>query len=443
MDLNAPNIIRITCGPGLTPYLQKEVEALGYAIEGAHETAVEIRGTPVDAMRLNLHLRTANHVLLLLAEFPCASADDLYRHVSFIEWEELLSPDGYLSVMASGDSRAIDNWLFVSRKVKDAIVDRIASVAGRRPNSGPEKNAFVVNCYWVKDRCWLYLNTSGQKLSDRGYRKMPHKAPMRETLAAGVLLAAGYDGSQPLVNPMCGSGTLAIEAALIATRRAPGLLRSNFGFMHWLGFDEQTWQALRREAGKKNVRSQGTGGRRQETDDRRQETGIEKKASGSFSAGNQFILTPFSLERPAGGTAAIVATDIDDRALRAAEQNARTAGVDHLIQFRQCDFADTPIPEGRGIVLLNPEYGQRLGEIGTLEKTYERIGDFFKQKCPGWTGWILTGNPPLAKRVGLRASRRIPFFNGPIECRLLKYELYTGTREKYARENHHDHLESS
>jgi len=406
LDLQAPNTIRITCGPGLTPYLQQEVEALGYAVEGAHETAVEIRGTPADAMKLNLYLRTANHVLLLLGEFSCVGADDLYRHVSFIDWERLLSPDGYVSVMASGDSRAIDNWLFVSRKVKDAIVDRIASAAGRRPNSGPEKNAFVVNCYWAKDRCWLYLNTSGQKLSDRGYRKMPHKAPMRETLAAGVLMAAGYDGSQPLVNPMCGSGTLAIEAALIATQRAPGLLRSNFGFMHWLGFDDPTWQTLRREAHKrKEVRTQETEVKSQEQ--------TEKRTS-------------------------IIATDIDDRALRAAEQNAKTAGVDHLIRFEQCDFADTPIPEGQGIVLLNPEYGQRLGEIGALEKTYERIGDFFKQKCPGWTGWILTGNPALAKRVGLRASRRIPFFNGPIECRLLKYELYSGTREKYARENHHD-----
>jgi putative N6-adenine-specific DNA methylase len=363
--------------------------SLGHVVQTAQETAVEINGTTTDAMKLNLHLRTANHVLLLLNDFPCMTPEDLYRHVSFVEWEKLLSPDGYLSVIAGGDSRAINNWVFVSQKVKDAIVDRIAEVAGRRPNAGPEKSAFVVNCYWVKDHCWLYLNTSGQKLSDRGYRRIPHKAPMRETLAAGVLMATGYDGSQPLVNPMCGSGTLAIEAGLIAAGRPPGLLRSNFGFMHALDFDDTAWQTIRRQA---------------------------HKAKGGTSV------------RP------IIATDIDDRAIRAAEQNAKTAGVDHLIQFRQCDFADTQIPSESGHVLLNPEYGQRLGEIGELEQTYARIGDFFKQKCPGWTGWIFTGNPTLAKKVGLRASRRIPFFNGPIECRLLKYELYTGTREKYAEE---------
>ncbi len=392
MSPDQSNIIRVTCAPGLEPYLEQEMGSLGHAIEAKQETAVEITGTLADAMKLNLYLRTANHVLFLLSEFPCLTPEDLYRHVSFVEWEKLLSPDGYVSVVAGGDSRAINNWVFVSQKVKDAIVDRIAEVAGRRPNAGPEKHAFVVNCYWVKDHCWLYLNTSGQKLSDRGYRRVPHKAPMRETLAAGVVMATGYDGTQPLVNPMCGSGTLAIEAGLIAAGRPPGLLRSNFGFMHVLGFDDAAWQAMRREA---------------------------HKAKG---------------DKGAGPVRPIIATDMDDRAIRAAEQNAKTAGVDHLIEFKQCDFADTPIPSDPGVVLLNPEYGQRLGEIGELENTYARIGDFFKQNCPGWTGFIFTGNPALAKKVGLRVSRRIPFFNGPIECRLLKYELYTGTREKYAKE---------
>ncbi len=208
---------------------------------------------------------------------------------------------------------------------------------------------------------------------------------MQETLAAGVILAMGYDGSVPLVNPMCGSGTLAIEAALIASKRPPGLLRENFGFMHRKGFDSDTWQSMRRSARK--IRTKST-------------------------------------------IAPIIATDIDAGAIGAAGKNAETAGVHHMIRFDVCDFAETPIPPERGIVVINPEYGERLGVIAELEKTYRRMGDFFKQRCPGWTGYIFTGNLELAKKVGLRTSRRMEFFNAKIDCRLLKYELYEGTRRK-------------
>jgi len=261
----------------------------------------------------------------------------------------------------------------------------VASVAGARPNSGPQRENFVVNLYWNGDDARLFLNTSGRKLADRSYRKMPHKAPMQETLAAAVMIATEYDGAVPLVNPMCGSGTLAIEAALIAAGRPPGLLRDNFGFMHRNGFDADTWQSMRRRARKLR---------------------------------NQAAIAP------------IIATDIDPGAIRAAGKNALTAGVDHMIRFEVCDFADTPMPPEPGIVVINPEYGERLGEIAELEKTYSRMGDFFKQRCPGWTGYIFTGNLELAKKVGLRASRRMAFFNAKIECRLLKYELYEGTRRK-------------
>lgn len=385
MDPNTPGIIRIACAPGLAPCLDNEVRQLGYAVSDVEETGVETAGTLVDAMRLNLQLRTAFYVLYLIDEFPCQTPDDLYRHVSFIEWENWLPPDGYLSIISRTDTSTINNWMYATMRAKDAIVDRMADKTGRRPDSGPERNRFVINLYWRKDRCWVYLNTSGQKLSDRGYRRIPHKAPMQETLAAGVILSTGYDGSMPLVNPMCGSGTLAIEAALIAAGRAPGLLRSNFGFMHTRGFDAATWERLRNEARKQRSKSP---------------------------------------------PAAIIASDLDPAAVEAARRNAMTAGVEHLIQFETCDFADTPLPPGPGIVILNPEYGERLGQIDELEKTYKRIGDFFKQKCAGWTGYVFTGNMDLAKKIGLRASRRTPFFNAKIECRLLKYELYAGSRRK-------------
>ncbi|MCP4589344.1 MAG: class I SAM-dependent RNA methyltransferase [bacterium] len=384
-DFQEPQTIRITCAPGLVDYLRHEVEELGYTVDSSRPTGLEITAGMHDAMRLNLFLRTAFNVLVLIDAFTCTDPDELYRHVRALRWEEMISPDEYLSVVSSVNTPTISDWRFASLKVKDAIVDRVASVMGARPNSGPQRENLVVHLYWNGDDAQILLNTSGRKLADRNYRKMPHKAPMQETLAAAVILATGYDGSVPLVNPMCGSGTLAIEAALIASGRPPGLLRSNFGFMHRKGFDSDAWQALRR--GAKKIRNKGA-------------------------------------------IAPIVATDIDADAIQAARKNAETAGVHHLIRFEVCDFAETPIPPERGIVILNPEYGERLGVIADLEQTYKRMGDFFKQQCPGWTGYIFTGNLELAKKVGLRASRRMEFFNAKIDCRLLKYELYEGTRRK-------------
>jgi 23S rRNA (guanine2445-N2)-methyltransferase len=377
--------IRITCAPSLVPYLEAEVRSLGYEPTRTRKTWLEIVGGSQDAMRLNLYLRTAFNVLIPIDEFHCTHPDELYEHTTAIAWEDIIAPDEYLSVVSSVNTPTIRDWRFASLKVKDAIVDRVASVCDRRPDSGPIRENVVVHLYWSGDRCELFINSTGRKLADRGYRRIPHKAPMQETLAAAVILATGYDGSQPLVNPMCGSGTLAIEAALIATGRPPGLLRSNFGFMHVKSFDSDAWQAIRREA--KKIR-------------------------------NKHDIAP------------IIATDVDEKAILAAKKNALTAGVDQLIQFSACDFADTTLPQSPGTVLLNPEYGERLGRESDLEKTYKRMGDFLKQQCAGWTGFIFTGNLDLAKKVGLRVSRRLEFFNAKIDCRLLKYELYQGTRRE-------------
>ena len=228
-----------------------------------------------------------------------------------------------MSVVARADTPAIKDWKYAGLKVKDAIVDRISSSEGQRPDSGPERDRVVVNVYWKEDRVWVYLNASGRKLADRSYRRIPFMAPMQETLAAGVLMATSYSGDQPLVNPMCGSGTLAIEAALIASGRPVGLLRSNFGLMHVKGFDANAWKTERVAA--KKLRNK---------------------------------ITP----------ARIIATDIDERAIAAAKKNAETAGVSHMIDFAVCDFADTDVPEEKGIVLLNPEYGERLGEVARIGK---------------------------------------------------------------------------
>jgi putative N6-adenine-specific DNA methylase len=286
-------------------------------------------------------------------------------------------------VTSSVNNPTIKDSRFANLKCKDAIVDRMKEETGIRPDSGPERDKLVIHLYWRRDICDIFFDTSGEPLSKRAYRMIPLKAPMQETLAAAVILASGWTGSGNFINPMCGSGTLAIEAALIGLGRAPGLLRSNFGFMHLKGFNEPSWKTLRRK--------------------------IRAEAKDRLNG-------------------RIIATDMSQQAVEAAKKNAATAGVDRLIEFGICDFSETPVPSGGGVVTLNPEYGERMGEVEELKATYKRIGDFFKNKCQGYKGYLFTGNPDLAKKVGLRTRRRLSFFNGPIECRLLEFDLYEGSR---------------
>jgi putative N6-adenine-specific DNA methylase len=375
--------ILVTCAKGIAPFLREEIASLGLPVLSETVAGVETEGGLDDAMRVNLFVRTGHRVLFLLDSFAAANADDLYESVSRIPWEDSIPEDGYISVTSSVENLTIRDSRFANVRCKDAIVDRMQRKYGKRPDSGPERDRTVIALYWKDEECAVYLDTSGEPLSKRGYRKIPLRAPMQETLAAAVIAATGWQGEGSVVNPMCGSGTLAIEAVLIGLNRAPGLLRSNYGFMHLKDFDAALWKELRAEARAK----------------------ARKNLEGR-----------------------IVASDHNAEALAAAKQNAMTAGVEQLIEFASCDFRETPIPGGGGIVVLNPEYGERMGRIASLEETYKGIGDFFKQRCGGYRGYVFTGNPELAKKIGLRAKRRIPFFNGPIECRLLEYELYEGSR---------------
>ncbi len=384
MNIKERRNILVTCGPGLKDYLAAEIEALGFEIVSSHVGSVVTRGSFIDCMKLNYCLRTAFSVLYLLREFRCGSTEALYKQISMVPWEKIISPEEQLCVLSRVDTYTVNNSMYPNMKVKDAIVDRIQRKLGNRPDSGKDRDGVVVNLFWKKDKAWVYLNTSGLKLSDRNYRKMPHKAPLRESLAAGIIMATGYDGAQDIVLPMCGSGTLAIEAAFIAMNKPAGSLRSNFGFKHVKVFDEQIWEEIRNDI-RKTIRKDG----------------LQKR---------------------------IIATDIDGQAIEAAKQNTKTAGVEQLIEFDVCDFADTKVPEGDGIVIVNPEYGLRLGELEQLEKDYKRIGDFYKNKCAGYMGYLFCGNKQLSMKIGLKASRRMVFYNGKIECRLLKYELYQGKK---------------
>ncbi len=382
--------ILATCPLGLPPFLSGEMTALG--LEQLHplDNGVETRGTMQDCMRMNLHLRTAHRVLFELRRFHAADADALYAALVKVPWEDIMEADGYVSVSSSVRNDTVNDSRFANVRVKDAVADRFMQRAGRRPDSGPDQSRGIcLFLHWKDDNAILYLDTTGETLSRRGYRRMPHKAPMQETLAAACVLASNWaEAAQEggnFVAPMCGSGTLAIEAAMVALNRAPGMLGRDFAFSRVKGFDQDEYKKLRKKA--------------------------SKATNKNF-------------------TGRIIATDHDPAAIQAARTNARMAGVEENIEFSLCDFSETEIPENGGMVMLNPEYGKRLGDEKALAPVYTSIGDFFKQHCGGYTGYIFTGNLRLAKSVGLRTKRRIILYNAKIECRLLEYELYAGTRKK-------------
>lgn len=381
---NTPGKVIVTCNRRLSPYLEQEVRQLGFTPVRVFNTGLELKCTVNECIRLNLHLRIASQVLYEIHSFRATDAQELYRELVKIPWEEIIPFDGYFSVTSNVHNETITTPLFANVKVKDAIVDRIKEVKGVRPNSGPDLTKAVIHLHWIDDRAEIFIDTSGETLAKHGYRKHPGKAPMLEALATATILATNWDGKSPFVNPMCGSGTLAIEAALFAQKRMPGLQRMNYSFMHFMGYDEEVFfeeRRLLKDTAQKDILPE------------------------------------------------IVASDISEQAIEISRANAKTAGVEHLIRFEVCDFAETPVPSQPGVIMFNPEYGERLGTHGRLEVTYQRIGDFMKKECAGYRGYVFTGNPDLAKKIGLRASRRFEFFNGKLDCRLLQYELYSGSKE--------------
>lgn len=377
--------IVITCPKRIVPYLKMEIETLGYIIDDEWMTGLSITGTMNDCIRLNLMLRTGYQVLFLIKEFVCKDAEALYQVASTIEWEDIVDTNGYVCVTSNVDNETIQNNLFANVKLKDAIVDRIKLKKRIRPDSGPDRSRTVIHLYWKDTNASVFIDTSGETLSKHNYRKIPGKAPMQESLAAATILATKWDVNTNFVNPMCGSGTLAIEAALMALDRAPGLLRTNYGFMHIKGYDEESYikeMELIKKRVKKKINIQ------------------------------------------------IIATDIDPKIISIARINAQYANVDQYIQFSVCDFSMTDVPPAPGVVMMNPEYGERLGEYEELEKIYKSMGDFLKQKCKGYKGYILTASPNLAKKVGLKADRKIEFYNSKLDCRLLEYDIYEGTKRQ-------------
>ncbi len=390
--------IIISCAKQLSRWTEVEVREMGYTPVEVTENTVVVRGAMRDVMRLNLWLRTAHRVLVPLLRTTCRNIRDLYEAVASIDWENHLEPDGYFSVSSIVHNLTVRDTRIPSLYTKDAIADRMREKCQRRPYSGGENCGAAVFVYWEKDEAIVYLDTSGEPLSKRGYRRIPGSAPMQETLAAACLMATGWDRKSPFLSPMCGSGTPAIEAVLMAMNRAPGALKGHFAFQSLKGYTH----IIPGESAPNVAPRQRMGASPEQIWKEMVLDAKEKE-------------TTENLPR-------IVATDISPEAVENAHTNAIAAGVAPYIEFAACDFADTPIPEAAGTVFFNPEYGIRLGDPAELAPIYERIGTFLNEKCRGWTGALITGNPDLARLVNLYYKTRIPFYNGPIDCRLFLYE---------------------
>ena len=368
-----------TVAHGLESIAAQELERLGAQGVSPEFTGVHFVGDKAMLYRVNLWARTIFKVLVPLREFSCPNSDTLYQEVQKISWDEYLHTNNTLAVNCTGGNQKLNHTHFTALQIKNAIVDQQRSKSGQRSSVDAENPDVLINAHIDRERCILSLDSSGTSLHRRGYRQAMGTAPLKETLAAALLDMAGWDSSLPLLDPLCGSGTLPLEGGLIALNIAPGLFRRKFGFESWLDFDEQLWQEL------------------------------------LTSAQNSELP---NLKAP------IFGSDRDPNVLLQARTNAKASGIEQQITFAQTELSELEAPADCGILICNPPYGERLGDVQELGALYKTLGDILKQRFKGWTAFVLTGNKDLAKSVGLRASRRIPVYNGSLACTLLKYELY-------------------
>ena len=375
-----------TAARGMEPLVADELRALSAREVKEERGGASFSGPLATAYRACLWLRTANRVLLPLARFPARDADQLYAEVKRLPWENDLTPDGSLAVDFTGGNEKIIHTQFGAQRVKDAVVDRFRDRFGRRPSVDLEQPDVRINAHLHRDIASVSLDLSGDSLHQRGYRTAGVAAPLKENLAAALLLKCGWPEiagrGGAFVDPMCGSGTLAIEAALIAGDVAPGLLRARWGFSGWRRHDPQLWEHLLREA-------------RQRRD-----------------SGRDTI-------------PAILGFDNDSSAIAASLTNAERAGLHDSIQFEVRALADNVLPPRlkAGLVLTNPPYGERLGEAEKLGPLYAELGHWLRSQCAGWRAGVIAGNPELAKQMRIRARKLNTFYNGALECRLLQFSI--------------------
>ena len=370
----------VTCPRGLEAPLSQELEQLKCQDIRAVDGGVACKGGMEQVYRINLHSRTASRVLLRLTKSGYRSEQDIYKAAKNIRWTDWFDLEQTFKVKVEGKRAQVKSLDFVGLKIKDAVCDVFRDACGARPSVGKIRPDIRIHAFIDERDIQIFIDTSGEALFKRGYRQDTGEAPMRENLAAGLLLLAGYDGSQPFQDPFCGSGTIVIEAAWIATRRAPGLMR-RFGFEKLKNFDAALWKKLQHEA----------------------ETQI----------------------RPA--SAPISGSDNDRHMIRAAVANAQAAEVDTFIRFEVKDAQDTrPNGEG-GILISNPPYGVRLAEVQALQALYPQLGAWLKQHYAGWLAGMFTGDRDMPKFMRLSPKRKIPLYNGNLDCRLFLMDMVKGS----------------
>lgn len=370
----------VTCPRGLEAPLSQELEQLKCQDIRAVDGGVACKGGMEQVYRINLHSRTASRVLLRLTKSGYRSEQDIYKAAKNIRWTDWFDLEQTFKVKVEGKRAQVKSLDFVGLKIKDAVCDVFRDACSARPSVGKIRPDIRIHAFIDERDIQIFIDTSGEALFKRGYRQDTGEAPMRENLAAGLLLLAGYDGTQPFQDPFCGSGTIVIEAAWIATHRAPGLMR-RFGFEKLKNFDAALWKKLQHEA----------------------ETQI----------------------RPA--PAPISGSDNDRYMIRAAVANAQAAEVDTFIRFEVKDAQDTrPNGEG-GILISNLPYGVRLAEVEALQALYPQLGAWLKQHYAGWLAGMFTGDRDMPKFMRLSPKRKIPLYNGNLDCRLFLMDMVKGS----------------
>lgn len=369
---------------GLEEVLAAELKQLGAQDLKITTRAVEFSGDQRLLYQANIWCRTAIRILVPFASFFVRDEEDLYRKVSRIRWQEYLSLAQTFAINAVVSNSTFQHSLFVSQLTKDAIVDQFRRETGERPSVDVARPDVRLNLHMYDNQVTLALDASGDSLHRRGYRLQTNVAPLNEVLAAGIIQLTNWDKKSPFIDPMCGSGTLLIEAAMLAYNMAPGLYRGyNFGFVAWKDFNKKLFEQVLEEARAARL----------------PEADIE-----------------------------IIGSDIDRDYIEAARNNITEAGLEDEIRVRVRDIKEATRVGEQGVVVLNPPYGERIGS-DDLNQLYKTIGDALKTNFSGYDAYVFTGNLEAAKSIGLRTSRRIPLYNGPIECRLLKYELYRGSKK--------------
>ena len=374
----------VTTALGLEEVLAEELRAIIGGPVAITRSGVSFVGTLEQGYRVCLWSRIASRVLLRLSQFPAPNPDQLYAGVRRIHWTEHLTPAQTLAVHLTTSQSQITHSHYGALKAKDAIVDQFRAVVGTRPSVDPIHPDLRINIHLHRDLATVSLDLSGESLHKRGYRVEAAEAPLKENLAAAILSLAGWPAKfNAFVDPMCGSGTLPLEAARMAARIAPGRNRRKFGFMGWQGYVPRLWQRLLEEAQALEVRD------------------LRK------------------LPR-------IVGYDANPRVIRMGLEQLQEAGVHARVHLEKRVLAQATKIADAGLILVNPPYGVRLGEVDSLKGLYRQLGSVLKNQFSNWEAGVLTGSRELAQEIGLKPDRRFVVYNGAIECRFLKYTLYSG-----------------